>query len=68
MWLKKWDKLPKEEIQKKVTVQFLQDKLIRLRETRKSTELQIEITKNEIREIEPDNVYLDHYQDREVRY
>ena len=68
MWLKKWDKLPKEEIQKKVTVQFLQDKLIRLRETRKSTELHIEITKNEIREIEPDNVHLDHYQDREVRY
>ena len=60
MWLKKWDKLPKEEIQKKVTVQFLQDKLIILRETRKSTELHIEITKNEIREIEPDNVHLDH--------
>ena len=68
MWKKEWDKLPKEEMQKKVTVQFLQDKLIRLREKRKSTELYIEDTKNEIREIEPDNVHLDHYQDREVRH
>ena len=58
---KHWDKpyTLTEEDKRKIQLELAIDRLCRLREERKNIDLRIKDVKNEIRQISPDNVYLD---------